>query len=69
MINHTFEGKKPSKAQVIKQVNIMKDFGVLSFELSWGENYMTFERFNNRLIGYGFIKNISASDIADTLNK
>ena len=69
MINYTFDGKKPSKAQVIKQVNIMKEFNSLSFEISWGENYITIERFNGKFTGFGWIKNISGSDIANTLNK
>jgi len=67
-IAHTFEGKKPSKAQIITKCKDFIKAGFSSFDIYWGENWLEFQLANNRLHGHGWIKNISASDIADTLN-
>ena len=63
-----FEGKKPSKRQVLAKVGFLAEIGISLIEVYWGENGLTFDKFNNQWHGWGWIKDISAADIADQLN-
>lgn len=63
-----FTGKKPSKKQVLAKVGFLVDTGATLIEVYWGENSLTFDKFNNQWYGWGWIKDISGADIADQLN-
>lgn len=67
-ITHTFKGKKPSKAQIIKIATELSNAGFSSFSIVWGENYIDFERYDGVLIGNGWIKDISGYDTATLIN-
>jgi hypothetical protein len=69
MYDYNFEGRKPSNAQVLKQINKAINEGNDYIQISWGENQITIERMNNRLwYGSGWIRNISGSDLAGKIN-
>ena len=68
-ITHEFTGTKPTKSMIVKKAIALKLAGYRSFGLAWGENQMDFHSAgNNKLHGYGWIKNVSGSDIADFIN-
>jgi len=67
-----FDGRKPSENQVINAIKRGLSKGFSQFELSWGENMVTLEKGRagvNQWIGWGWIKNISGSDLADQFNR
>jgi hypothetical protein len=65
-----FEGRKPSKNQVIQAIKRGLYGGFHQFEIAWGENMVTLDRqAGGRWAGWGWIKNISGSDLADQLNQ
>jgi hypothetical protein len=69
-----FTGKKPSKAQILKQVKTAISNGVTQIEVTWGENWFTLEKTGSRAplgpwLGNGWIKDIGADSIACELNK
>jgi hypothetical protein len=67
---HYFEGRKPSKAQVIQSIKRGLSGGFHMFEISWGENMVTLDRqAGGRWAGWGWIKNISGDDLANQLNQ
>lgn len=67
---HYFEGRKPSKAQVIQSIKRGLKEGHHMFEIAWGENMLTLDRqAGGRWAGWGWIKSIGGSDLADQLNK
>jgi len=69
MYEYNFEGRKPSNAQVLKQINKAINEGNDYIQISWGENQITIERMNNRLwYGSGWIRNISGADLAVKIN-
>ncbi|NBV71759.1 MAG: hypothetical protein EBR60_06880 [Burkholderiaceae bacterium] len=67
---YDFTGRKPSIAQVRKQVSegIKKNASMIL--ISWGENRIDIERsYNGQYwLGSGWIKRIAGSDIAEGLN-
>jgi hypothetical protein len=71
LYEHYYDGRKPSKAQVLKQVaeGIRQNARVI--EISWGENMVTLQRIgnNSQWHGSGWIKNISGYDVAEDLNR
>jgi hypothetical protein len=68
--DHYFDGRKPSKSQVIQAIKQGAKQGYHMFEISWGENMVTLDKqSSNRWAGWGWIKNISGSDLADQLNE
>ena len=73
LYEYYFQGKRPSKAQVIKQVNEGIKQGASLIHISWGENRIEFfkglSHSPNTLFGSGWIKTISGHDIAEDLNK
>lgn len=70
LYEYDFTGRKPSIAQVLKQVRegIRQNCRVI--QISWGENRIDIERSCNGLfwLGSGWIRNISGYDIANDLN-
>jgi hypothetical protein len=65
-----FKGKKPSKKQVFQKAMARVLTGHTLIEIYWGENGMTLDkqRINGRWCGFGWIKDISADDIAKEIN-
>ena len=70
LYEYDFTGRKPSTAQIKKQVSegIKKNASMIL--ISWGENRIDIERsYNGQYwLGSGWIKRISGSDIAEGLN-
>jgi hypothetical protein len=66
-----FTGRKPSKAQVLAKVKFLAAAGVTLIEVYWGENSITLDKENSNgsWYGWGWLKDISADDIAKELNK
>jgi hypothetical protein len=65
-----FEGRRPSKNQVIQAVKRGLIRGHYQFEIAWGENMITLDRqAGGRWAGWGWIKTISGDDLANQLNK
>lgn len=61
--SYTFTGRCPSYKQVLKKV--IELYGIYDeFDVSWGENCITIMRLNNQMIGTGWIRSISGSDLA-----
>lgn len=70
LYDYNFEGRKPSKNQVIKQINEGIKQNADTIQISWGENRIDiFNVYPNILYGSGWIKGISGHDIAEELNK
>jgi len=65
-----FNGKKPSKKQVLAKAYERVKQGHTLIEIYWGENGMTLDkqRINGTWCGFGWIKDISADDIAKEIN-
>jgi len=73
MYEYYFTGRKPSNTQVLKKINEGINQGNDYIEISWGENMLTLEKqlINGKReawIGWGWIRNISGSDIAVKIN-
>lgn len=66
-----FNGKKPSKAQVLSKVKKLAANGVTLIEVYWGENGITLDKWGNngKWYGHSWIKDISGDSIASELNK
>ena len=65
-----FEGRKPSKSQLVRSIKRGLKQGYTDFELSWGENMINLQKNqDNTWFGWGWIKNISGSDLADQFNR
>jgi|APMed6443717190_1056831.scaffolds.fasta_scaffold15635_4 hypothetical protein len=61
--------RKPSNAQVLKQINKAINEGHNYIEIIWGENMITIERMHSKYwYGSGWIRNISGSDLAVKIN-
>jgi len=71
MYEYTFEGRKPSNAQVLKKINEAINLGNRVIESNWGENQILIQKMGGYKLWYGvgWIKNISGSDIANKLNE
>ena len=71
LYEYYFEGRKPSNAQVLKQVNQAMKENARVIYIGWGENRIELERLQNGYpwIGRGWIKNISGYELAIGLNK
>jgi hypothetical protein len=59
-----FNGRKPSKAQVMKHVRILVKEGWEHIEVFWGENWIELEKMQGDWYGSGWIRDISGQDIA-----
>lgn len=68
MYTFYFAGRRPSNAQILKKINEAINKGYDLIEVSWGENMITIERTNSGWYGFGWIKTISGSDLADKIN-
>lgn len=73
LYEYEFTGRKPSNAQVLKQVNEGINQGADMIHISWGENRIEiFKGLAHKpdfLFGSGWIRNISGSDLANHVNK
>lgn len=71
MYQYTFEGRKPSNAQVLKKINEAINLGNRVIEINWGENQIMIQKMGGYKLWYGvgWIKNISGADIANKLNE
>lgn len=65
-----FNGKKPSQKQVLAKVLERVNQGHTLIEIYWGENGITLDKqgINGIWCGWGWIKDISADDIAKKIN-
>ena len=63
-----FTGRKPSEKQVFAKVYARVLQGFTLIEVYWGENGFTLDLNNGKWYGFGWIKNISADDIAKKIN-
>jgi hypothetical protein len=68
MSEYNFTGRKPSNAQVLKKINEAINNGEDLIELYWGENAITLDKSNGSWYGWGWIRNISGSDLAVKIN-
>jgi hypothetical protein len=65
-----FDGRKPSKSQLVRSIKRGLKQGYHMFEVSWGENMVTLDRqAGGRWAGWGWIKNISGDDLANQFNQ
>ena len=64
-ITITFDGRKPSKAQVLKKVRSAMAQGKKYMEVLWGENWIEIENVHGYWHGRGWIRNISGYDLAN----
>lgn len=64
VFEYGFEGKCPSKAQVLKVAKIGAKSGASLMELWWGENMLEFDSLGTKWIGRGWIRSISGQDMA-----
>lgn len=71
LYEYEFTGRKPSNAQVLKQVNQAIKENARMVHISWGENRIELERLQNGYpwIGSGWIRNISGYELASGINK
>lgn len=66
----TFNKRRPSMAQVMRAVTEAVRAGERAIDVSWGENCIELTTGPSRQwTGYGWIKSISGSDIADEVNR
>jgi hypothetical protein len=66
---YEFMGRKPSKKQVLKQVEQGIKTSPEMLTISWGENWVQIIKlWNGSYQGNGWIKGISGYDIANDLN-
>jgi hypothetical protein len=59
-----FNGRKPSKAQVMKHVRGLVKDGWTDIHVIWGENRIEIENIHGDWYGSGWIRDISGQDIA-----
>lgn len=60
-----FNGRKPSKQQVLKQVRLLMREGWSHIEVFWGENWIELENIHGYWHGHGWIRDISGQDLAN----
>jgi hypothetical protein len=59
-----FNGRKPSKAQVMKHVRGLVKDGWTDIHVIWGENRIEIENINGYWYGSGWIRKMSGYDLA-----
>ena len=65
-----FDGRKPSKNQVIQAIKRGLSGGFHQFEIAWGENMVTLDRqAGGRWFGWGWIKALGGDNLAKELNQ
>lgn len=68
---YEFEGRCPSKKQVLKVIDKAISEGSNQINIWWGENTITLEkqRINGIWCGWGWIRRISGQDIANDMSR
>lgn len=67
--NHSFMGRKPSKAQVLAQAKRLEQNGADFISITWGENWIDLTKYaDGYWSGIGWIKDIDGAWIARELN-
>ena len=65
-----FDGRKPSKSQLIRSIKRGLKQGYDDFELSWGENMINLQKNrDNTWFGWGWIKTLGGDNLAKELNQ
>jgi uncharacterized protein YukJ len=60
-----FNGRKPSKQQILKHVRLLMKDGWHDIHVCWGENRIEIENIHGYWHGSGWIRNISGYDLAN----
>jgi len=71
IINFEFHNQKPSKKQIMGCIDNAIKGDAKAINISWGENCIELIYHDRHMqwYGYGWIKTIGGSDIADGMNK
>jgi hypothetical protein len=65
-----FDGRKPSKSQLIRSIKRGLKQGYTDFELSWGENMINLQKnHDNAWFGWGWIKALGGDNLAKELTQ
>jgi hypothetical protein len=65
-----FDGRKPSKSQLVRSIKRGLKQGYDDFELSWGENMINLQKNRDGTwFGWGWIKALSGDNLAKELNQ
>lgn len=65
-----FDGRKPSKSQLVRSVKRGLKQGYTDFELSWGENMINLQKnHDNAWFGWGWIKTLGGDNLAKELTQ
>ena len=67
MYSYEFRGRKPSANQVYKMVMHAAKSGHEKIEIMWGENAIELWYEHNNWFGFGWIKDISGNDMAESV--
>lgn len=68
-INHSFTGRKPSKAQVLSKAKQLAEKGADFISLTWGENWVDLTLSDaGYWYGQGWLKDIDGQWVARELN-
>jgi hypothetical protein len=67
MYFYEFKGRKPSANQVYKMVMHAAKSGHEKIEIMWGENAIELWYEHNTWFGFGWIKDISGNDMAESV--
>ena len=70
VFNIDFDGRKPSKPQIMSKIKAAIQSGAAAISITWGENWIELDySFNARAWnGTGWIRAIGGDDIAQELN-
>ena len=67
---YDFQGRCPSKAQIMAKINAGLKTSPELVTINWGENYIQLIRiYDGSLTGRGWIRRIGGDDIAQELNR
>lgn len=70
VIDIVYNKRKPSRAVIMRTLAEYLKHGYKAFNITWGENCINLDYHpsHDKWYGYGWIKDIGGSDIADELN-
>jgi len=67
MYSYEFKGRKPSANQAYSMVMHAAKSGHEKIEIRWGENAIDLEYAHGKWFGFGWIKDISGNDMAQSV--